>query len=79
MKITLYHVESGTEAQITEQKVKMICADMILNDEMDTIGDDPIAKPEDDLAHIVDWINNCSKSVVLKVENWEETSPLMDS
>ena len=61
MKITLFHAASGESKQITEQKVRTICADMIANEEIDTIGDDPIAKPEDDLAHIVEWINNCSK------------------
>jgi hypothetical protein len=68
MKITLFHAASGERKQVTEQKVRMICADMIANEEMDTIGNDPIAKPEDDLYHIVDWINNCSSSIELSLD-----------
>jgi hypothetical protein len=69
MKITLFHAASGESNQVTEQKVRTICADMIANEEMDTIGDDPIAKPEDDLAHVVEWINNCSSSIELKLDS----------
>lgn len=71
MKIILFHVASGENRQITEKEVRMICSDMISNQEMDMIGNDPIAKPEDELEYIVECINSCSSRVSLRLD-WRE-------
>jgi hypothetical protein len=69
MNIILFHVDSGESRRVTEQQVRTICSDMIANQEMDTIGDEPIVKPTDDINLIVEAINNCSSSVSLVIEN----------
>jgi hypothetical protein len=70
MNIKLYHADSENYSlkRVTEDQVRTICSDMINDQEMDTIGDEPIVKPTDDINLIIEAINNCSTSILLTIE-----------